>query len=435
MKLTVFQSEKGDCLLLTSKASKRILIDGGMAASYSEHVAPALSALQKKQKKLDRVYVSHIDEDHISGVLQMLDDLVAWRVHDYQVAHGNPTHRAPGSDHPPPPEIGGIWHNAFHDQLGKNSGAIENMLAAVATVLSGAPSKALREASEEHRELATSMKQALQVSRRIGKELRIPLNDEFGNQLMMIKPNMPALAFGAMKLLVIGPFKQDLEKLRDDWNKWLRSTSGKAAVRSVNEQSRENERDLGNNAMPILGPLIAASKVLGSRSKVTVPNLASLMFYVEEDGRTLLLTGDGHWEDILKGLAHHQKLSAANNIHVNVLKVQHHGSEHNLNAEFCRAVIADHYIFCGNGAHENPDLDVVETVVNSRIGTAAQRSKHPKTASRFKLWFNSNSQASTVADDRAHMTRVETLVQTLKNKSGGKMDVSFISGSKFELTV
>ena len=54
----------------------------------------------------------------------------------------------------------------------------------------------------------------------------------------------------------------------------------------------------------------AQAKKLGRRKKVTAPNLASLMFLVEEGGKTLLLTGDGHHEDILKGLQHHGKLEA-----------------------------------------------------------------------------------------------------------------------------
>ena len=70
MKLTVFQSEKGDCLLLTSQnARRRILVDGGMRASYQTFVAPALGDLASRGEALDLVYVSHIDQDHIAGVL------------------------------------------------------------------------------------------------------------------------------------------------------------------------------------------------------------------------------------------------------------------------------------------------------------------------------------------------------------------------------
>ena len=37
-------------------------------------------------RELEYVYVSHIDSDHISGVLQLLEDEVEWRVFDYQTS-------------------------------------------------------------------------------------------------------------------------------------------------------------------------------------------------------------------------------------------------------------------------------------------------------------------------------------------------------------
>ena len=88
MKLTVFQSDKGDCLMLES-GGKRILIDGGMRDSYTRHAAPTLSKLEENDEKIDLVYVSHIDRDHVFGLLQMMEDLVAWRVYEFhQEAEG-----------------------------------------------------------------------------------------------------------------------------------------------------------------------------------------------------------------------------------------------------------------------------------------------------------------------------------------------------------
>jgi hypothetical protein len=137
MQLTMFQSAQGDCLLLSDSGNKtRILVDGGMPAAYSAHVAPALSKLRKAKRSIDLVYVSHIDRDHIGGVLRMLDDEVLWRVHELQKQNGNPGHKAPTS--PRPPVIKGIWHNAFHDILKKNAGPIEDALAAMAPALGSA---------------------------------------------------------------------------------------------------------------------------------------------------------------------------------------------------------------------------------------------------------------------------------------------------------
>jgi metal-dependent hydrolase (beta-lactamase superfamily II) len=133
MKLRVFRSDKGDCLLITSASGKhRVLVDGGMQSSYTQHVAPALGKLSKAKQQLDVVYVSHIDDDHISGVLKMMDDLMAWRVFDFQSKNGNAHVKKPRS--PRPPEIKKIWHNAFHELLGDNVGAIADMLAASSAV-------------------------------------------------------------------------------------------------------------------------------------------------------------------------------------------------------------------------------------------------------------------------------------------------------------
>ena len=89
---------------------------------------------------------------------------------------------------------------------------------------------------------------------------------------------------------------------------------------------------------------LALAKKFGERGKVTTPNLASLMFHVRDGNRTLLLTGDGHADDVLKGLAQRNLLDANGKLHVDVLKVPHHGAEFNMSVPFAQAVTADHYI-------------------------------------------------------------------------------------------
>ena len=184
-----------------------------------------------------------------------------------------------------------------------------------------------------------------------------------------------------------------------------------------------------------LGPLLRAAdrlgaaelelaKQLGRRHRVTAPNLASLMFLAEEDGETLLLTGDGHADDILKGLDHHNALDAYGKLHVSILKVQHHGSEHNIHREFCDAITADDYVFCGNGLHENPELDVLELIHDRRMAN----DERP-----FTFWFNSTSNLSTSDAGRAHMKKVETLVAKLSAKSAGRHANRFIDGSAIQI--
>lgn len=425
MKLQVFRSEKGDCLLLTSKNNRRMLIDGGLEASYAKHVAPAMGQLRTENKKLDLVYVSHIDRDHISGVLRMLDDEADWRVHRFQIEHGNSTHPEPRS--PRPPVVRGIWHNAFHDQMDRNAGKVEDALAASAPLLSAADAMTLRREGEYQGMLAQSITEALQVSRRISPgQLKIPLNKQFGGKLATVEGIQEPTTLGTVQLTLIGPFAADVTKLRTEWNAWLETHA--EAVRTLQRRADLDEEALGNSALAWpASQLVALGNALGVRSRVTTPNLASIMLLAEEGGKRLLLTGDGHWFDIYEGLKKRGKLGPEGKIHVDVLKVQHHGAEHNISEEFCNNVTADHYVFCGNGEHENPDLRVLSLIVDRRMS-------EPVTAP-FKFWFNCHSSVSETAAGRTQMEKVEALVATLERQSQGRLTSTFLQGDSFEFAI
>jgi hypothetical protein len=160
------------------------------------------------------------------------------------------------------------------------------------------------------------------------------------------------------------------------------------------------------------------------------------MLLVEENGKSVLLTGDGHHADILKGLAQAGKLSSQGGLHVDVLKVQHHGSEHNLDEPFARKVTADHYIFCADGEHENPDARVVRAILDSRLGPQSKRSTNPEATRPFAFHFNSSSTATEGTDNRAHMRGIERQVSNAAANGGGQLTFSFLeSASSFELKV
>jgi len=287
--------------------------------------------------------------------------------------------------------------------------------------------------------------------------LGIPVNEHANGQLMLRgSAQDSAVDLGEVRFEIIGPAKNDLVKLRKIWNDWLLDNT--STLNRLNDQLRRDADNMGlEEAVPldqaattiadqlVLDEIAAAEqpevelKALGRRSKVTTPNLASLMFFVIENGaqrdKTLLLTGDGHHRDILKGLKDLNRLRNDGSLHVDILKVQHHGSEHNIDEEFCRLVTADNYVFCGNGKHENPDLDVVKALLASRLGTQDQLSVNPEVGSTFHLWFNSHH---TVVDDpkaKKHMEKLEKLVKKAATSQPGAFQYDFLSDSNFELQV
>ena len=432
MKLDVFQAGKGDCLLLTAKDGTRVLVDGGMRADYRKYVAPALARLRTADQALDLVYVSHIDRDHISGVLQLMDDSVAWRVFDYQRDAGNGDYPEP--DVPRPPEIRDLWHNAFSELVSANKGDIQKTLAARASLLATADDQEARTLALEQRELATSIAEGIELSRRASPEqLGIPVNRQFGKKLALVRRGATPIELGGFTITVIGPFPRDLRKLRETWNEWLRESEAQH-VRLRDRMERDARRLEASDFDRLRGALTLVSSELGDRTKVTPPNLASLMLLVDEGDRTLLLTGDGHWKDILAGLRNAGRLDAEERLHVDVLKVQHHGSENNLDPDFAKQITADRYLFCANGEHGNPDPRIVQAIIDSRLGSKSRRSSSPDAGGRFKLQFNSSSDV-TEGDERDHMRAIEKLVTHAADASSRRMSCTFLKRPSYAINL
>ncbi len=130
--------------------------------------------------------------------------------------------------------------------------------------------------------------------------------------------------------------------------------------------------------------LINAARVVEEAHPNKVTPRASIILLAEEKHRTCLLTGDAAEEDILEGLDAAGRITDGR-FSCNVVKVQHHGSEFNLSRTFTETVLADHYVFCGDGAHDNPDPSLVRTIVEPAWRTTLGPSPSGSTARQSGL--------------------------------------------------
>ena len=104
LKLFVVQAEYGDCLILESSDgnnSNFILVDGGPSQTYKRHLNTALKMIVTN-KNLDLVILSHIDNDHVLGLLELFEAILKDK-------EGNGGESI---------KIEGLWHNSFSDMLG-----------------------------------------------------------------------------------------------------------------------------------------------------------------------------------------------------------------------------------------------------------------------------------------------------------------------------
>lgn len=415
MRLDVFHAGDGDCLLLSTAdgagAEHHVLVDGGRSGSFQDHARRFLYDLPR----LDVVCVSHIDEDHIAGILRMIEDEVAWRVFDFArglfEAGEGPEPREPG--HPRPPAIGEIWHNALFELVGDDLEVeVQGALTTSAALLAGSPREELRDLASHLDDLATGERSALELSRRISdRQLGIPRNRPRG-ELMVRGEQADDVAVGAMTLRVLGPSRDDVERLRVTWKAWIDANA--EALEKLRNELRGDEARIGTLAAGLVTHPLASALGEGVEG-ITEPNLASLMLLAEENGRTVLLTGDGASAEILEGLAHHGTLDPEGRAHVDVLKIQHHGALANVTEEFVQKITADHYLFCGNGAHHNPELEAVESLALARLeGLEGHDPVGPDRP--FKFWFTSSPDTPDLTDARKkHMQDVRDLLQDLRD--------------------
>ena len=74
MNIYMFPSLNGDCILVEYVASRYILIDGGYVDTYKAFLLPKLVEIADNGGVIDVLVVTHIDRDHISGIIRMLEE-------------------------------------------------------------------------------------------------------------------------------------------------------------------------------------------------------------------------------------------------------------------------------------------------------------------------------------------------------------------------
>jgi beta-lactamase superfamily II metal-dependent hydrolase len=413
MKLHAFHATDGDCLLLESAAAKRILVDGGRTSSFDACTQPVMDALRDANKAIDLIVVSHIDADHISGIIPLLDAVGQWEAFRHRKATSTAAERAKLKEPKPPkpPKIRAVWHNSWRNQLGDLVDPAGNLAQAVAAAVGivfaenveEAPRPALALAN-----LAESKEQGEQLMNLIdGAGVPIPFNEPFDGMVMLQNP-IHVQKFGAMKVSVLGPMQQHIDTLRAEWQEWVdKLSAGGAGGAGGGGGGLGQALPVGDvpldaaveESAKLLDDLVAKAEIIADadESKVTPPNRASIILLAEESGRSCLLTGDAAENEVLDGLREAKRLTDAKPFRCNVVKVQHHGSEHNVGMDFATQVLAENYVFSGDGASGNPNDSVIKTVVEGRLQA------DPSTP--FTLWFTTSATRPTSSTKRKVMTK------------------------------
>lgn len=308
------QAAYGDCLLVEAGPAVGphfLLVDGGPSEIYGAHLRPVLKALAAAGRSIDLAVLSHIDNDHVRGLLALFAEVAA-----------------AADDAADLPRIRRLWHNSFAQALGsvELTPLVREVVEEAGAAVTAMPSfgRVLRGFEEGD------------ALRRAAEALRIPLNPGIPGGHVLADGARP-WRLGPASVRVVGPSREVLERLRLEWLRWL----------------ARNRRRLQRGVVAAL----AADR--------SVPNLSSICLLVTAGRRSLLLTGDARGDQVLAGLAAAGELDAGGRRPVSVLKLPHHGSARNVDRTFLRAVPAHVYVISADGRYGNPDHEALRLVVET----------------------------------------------------------------------
>lgn len=326
--LDVRRARKGDCFLLhcgTKENPGLVMIDGGPSKVYGPHLKPRLQEIRRVRKladnkplPVDLLMVSHIDDDHINGILELTGELL-----DSQNAKQALSVK-----------IRSLWHNSFDDIIGNNpQKLLSSVTASFGTAsLSGETSL---DGLEDHTALLlASVGQGMRL-RDDARALKLR-NVQFGKKLVQaVKGDKLEITEG-LSFVVAGPLEKELAELQKEHDSFLKS-----------EEKKKNKA------------------ALAAYLDKSVANLSSIVVLARSGKKTMLLTGDARGDKILEGLKA-AKLLKAGKLKVDILKVPHHGSDRNMETNFFEVVTASHYVMSGDGEHGNPERDTFQMLVDAR---------------------------------------------------------------------
>jgi beta-lactamase superfamily II metal-dependent hydrolase len=342
--IEMLPAQQGDALWIEYGAAdrpNRILIDGGTPPTAAA-LRARIGALPKSDRHFDLIAVTHIDTDHIGGMLKLISDTTLGLTADDFWFNGWP--QLPGT--------------SAEERLGPIDG---------------------------------------EILQRLIQHARLPWNHAFGGGAAVVPvdaatPLLTWTAAGGMRLTVLSPSMPQLDDLKRDWRQVL-SDAGLTGT-NLDAGLARAMRQKGVTPADLLGDTgldVAQDARSIFASDQAVANSTSIGLLAEFDGRRALLTGDA-WAPVLEAgivrLLSERQLAA---LPIDVLKVAHHGSKSNTSMDLLERLRCSRFMFSTNGAiFHHPDHQSVSRAIES----ATSRAGNEPT-----LYFNYRSADNAVWDD------------------------------------
>lgn len=349
-RITMLPAAQGDCLWIEygkPTAPKRMIIDGGVHATAAA-LRERIEDLPVKKRVFELAVITHVDLDHIAGMLELLEDPPTGLV------------------------IKDFWFNGF-DHLPESADDTSVLGARMGEVLMHrlqTQTDHLRKWNGKFRGTAISV-----------RSMELPTSAR----------KLPSYKFaGGMRMTVLAPLGKRLLKLRKQWLDEIDKlglTAGRAGASLVGHPEDEEEDDtvLGDDRLETARDIknLAAGTFHEDTSKA---NGSSIVLLAECDGKRCLFAGDAFAADVLAAV------NLLNNdsetpFAVDAWKLAHHGGDKNTSAELIAAIETDTYLVSTSGVrYGHPKAATLCRVLTERPDVGTPRFVFNFSSKQTKKW-------------------------------------------------
>lgn len=321
LRIEMGKAQHGDCLLVewsnADGAERRMLIDGGPIGAY-DALASRLSALPADSRSFELMVLSHVDTDHIEGMVRLFAE--------------PPEHW--------PFQVKDVWFNGWRhmdeDTLGGRQGEFFSALL-------------------QHRLPPGAWNGAFSGPVVVPSEGALPV----------------VTLDGGLTLTILSPTREKLEKMREAWRKDLK----KGGITPGDLDAAWRELATDSKYLPDDGLLASSdasiAEILQRQFKAdqAAANGASIAFLAEHPSGSCLFLADAHPDAVTSSIKRLLADRGTARLAVDAVKVAHHGSKNNTDQALIDLIDSPRFLFSTSGAKfKHPDEEVIARILESASG-------------------------------------------------------------------
>lgn len=315
MRVEMLPALHGDCLFVEygdATRTRRLLIDGGPIGAYGA-LQDRMEALPAGDRRFELIVLSHVDTDHIDGLVRLFANPKPW-----------------------PFVVKDVWFNGWrhleqaHGLLGGKQGEYFSAL----------------------------------LSRRLEDGI---WNGAFDGDAVVVRDDeaLPErMLAGNMKLTLLSPTVPKLAKMRNAWRKDIGDAIEPGDLDAAWELLAKQKRYLPGQGLLGSTPGLDALLAKQSRPDNAAANGSSIAFLAEFAGKSCLFLADAHADAVCASLKRLLAQRGLERLAVDAVKVSHHGSKGNTTDELMSLIESPRFLFSTNGAQfGHPDQEAVRRVI------------------------------------------------------------------------